>query len=186
MSEQLEYVPASLFILEHVRPKYACPCCQEHVAAAAPPAKVIAKGIPGQGLIAHILTSKYCDHLPLYRQEFMLARHGVCLSRKTLCGWGLTAADKLQPLIDLMKREVLASRVLHTDDTPVRVQGNGKAGPFTGRFWVHVGTAPIPTRSMTTPPAESATARRPFWRDTGAICKRMRLAATTGFMSAAP
>jgi len=139
VSEQLEYVPASVFIYEHVRPKYACPCCQEHVSVAEKPAKVIAKGLPGPGLIAHILTSKYCDHLPLYRQEFMLARHGVELSRKTLCGWVLTAADKLEPLAEAIKREVLASRVIHTDDTPVRVQGDGKNGAFTGRFWVYAG-----------------------------------------------
>lgn len=139
VSEQLEYVPASFLILEHVRPKYACPCCQEHVSVAEKPPKVIAKGLPGPGLIAHILTSKYCDHLPLYRQEFMLARHGVDLSRKTLCGWVLTMADKLEPLAEAMKREVLASKVIHTDDTPVRVQGDGKDGPFTGRFWVYAG-----------------------------------------------
>lgn len=137
--EQIEYVPASLFVLEHVYPKYACPCCQEHVSAAKAAPRVIDKGLPGPGLVAHIVTSKYCDHLPLYRQEFMLARHGVELSRKTLCGWILTVADKLQPLIDAMRREVLVSRVIHTDDTPVRVQGNGKDGPFTARFWVYAG-----------------------------------------------
>jgi transposase len=142
--EQIEYVPASLFVLEHVYPKYACPCCQEHVSAAKAAPRVIDKGLPGPGLVAHIVTSKYCDHLPLYRQEFMLARHGVELSRKTLCGWILTVADKLQPLLDTMRGEVLASRVIHTDDTPVRVQGNGKDGPFTGRFWVYVGDGAHP------------------------------------------
>lgn len=139
VSEQYEYIPASLFILEHVRLKYACPCCQEHVVTAELPSKVIAKGLPGPGLVAHVITSKYCDHLPLYRQESILARHGVELSRKTLCGWVMTAADKMRPLIDLMKDEILASAVLHTDDTPVRVQGNKKGGAFTGRFWVYVG-----------------------------------------------
>ena len=139
VSEQVEYVPASLFILEHVRPKYACACCQEHVVVADKPAKLIEKGLPGPGLVAHVITSKYCDHLPLYRQEFMLARHGVELSRKTLCGWVMTTADKVQRLVELMKREVLASKVIHTDDTPVRVQGEGDNGAFTGRFWVYVG-----------------------------------------------
>ena len=139
VSEQVEYVPASLFVLEHVRPKYACPSCQEHVVVADKPAKVIEKGLPGPGLVAHVITSKYCDHAPLYRQEFMLARHGVELSRKTLCGWVLTAADKLHRLTELMKREVLVSKVIHTDDTPVRVQGDKDNGAFTGRFWVYVG-----------------------------------------------
>mgnify|MGYP006332870905 FL=1 len=139
VSEQVEYVPASMFVLEHVRPKYACPCCQEHVAVADAPAKVIEKGLPGPGLVAHVIASKYCDHLPLYRQEFMLARHGVELSRKTLCGWVMTAADKMRALVELMKQEVLASSVIHTDDTPVRVQGDGDNGAFTGRFWVYAG-----------------------------------------------
>jgi transposase len=137
--EQLEYVPATLVALDHVYPKYACCDCEEHVSVAPAAPRVIEKGLPGPGLIAHIITSKYCDHLPLYRQEFMLARHGADLSRKTLCGWVLTAADKLQRLVDAMKEEVLASKAVHTDDTPVRVQGNGKNGPFTGRFWVYAG-----------------------------------------------
>lgn len=139
ISEQVEYVPASVYILEHVRPKYACPCCQEHVVVADAPAKVIEKGLAGPGLVAHVITSKYCDHLPLYRQESMLARHGVALSRKTLCGWVLTTADKVHALVELMKHEVLASNVIHTDDTPVRVQGEGDNGAFTGRLWVYVG-----------------------------------------------
>ncbi len=144
VSEQLEYVPASLFVLEHVRPKYACPCCQEHVSIAEKPAKVIEKGLPGPGLVAHVIVSKYCDHVPLYRQEFMFARQGAEVSRKTQCGWVLTSADKATPLVDLMKQEVLASKVIHTDDTPVRVQGDGQDGPFTGRFWVYVGDAAHP------------------------------------------
>jgi len=138
VSEQLEYIPASVVVLEHVRLKYACPCCQEHVAVADKPAQVLEKGLAGPGMVAHVLTSKYCDHLPLYRQESILARQGVELSRQTLCGWVMAAADKVQPLVDLMKQEVLASKVIHTDDTPVRVQGD-KDGAFTGRFWVYIG-----------------------------------------------
>lgn len=144
VSEQLEYVPASLFVIEHVRPKYACPCCQEHVSIAEKPAKVIEKGLPGPGLVAHVIVSKYCDHAPLYRQEFMFARQGVEVSRKTQWGWVLRSADKATALVDLMKQEVLASKVIHTDDTPVRVQGDGQDGPFTGRFWVYVGDAAHP------------------------------------------
>jgi transposase len=139
VSEQIEYVPASLFILEHVRPKYACPCCQEYVSIAPAPSKAIEKGLPGPGLAAHVIVSKYCDHQPLYRQEFILARQGAEISRKTMSGWVLTAADKLRPIWELMKRGVLESHVIHTDDTPVRVQGDEKGGAFTGRFWVYVG-----------------------------------------------
>jgi transposase len=141
--EQLEYVPASVYVLEHVYPKYACPQCQEHVSQAKVPPRVIEKGLPGPGLVAHVLASKYCDHLPLYRQEQMFSRYGVELSRKTLCGWGLKAADKLAPLVDAIQREVLASRVIHTDDTPVRVQGD-EEDAFTGRLWVYVGDTEHP------------------------------------------
>jgi transposase len=144
VSEQLEYVPASLYILEHVRPKYACPHCAEQVCQAPAAPRVIGKGLPGPGLIAHVITSKYCDHLPLYRQERILARHGAQLSRQTLCGWVLKAAGLLEPLVETMRRDVLASRVIHTDDTPVRVQGDGGNGAFTGRLWVYAGDAAHP------------------------------------------
>ena len=125
-SEQLDYIPASLYVIEHVRPKYACPCCQEHVSQAAKPAQPIEKGSAGPGLIAHVLTSKYCDHLPLYRQERILKRHGVDISRKTLCGWTLQSAALLAPVVFAMTDEVLKSRVIHTDDTPVQVQDKEK------------------------------------------------------------
>ncbi len=87
VSEQLDYRPASLFVVEHVRIKVACRLCQTHVAVADKPPQPIEKGLPGPGLLAQVITSKFADHLPLYRQEGIFARHGVELSRKTLCGW---------------------------------------------------------------------------------------------------
>src|SRR5512143_1300756 len=106
VSEQLEYVPASMHVLQHVRFRYACRACQEHVALADKPPQPIDKGMPGPGLLAQTITSKYSDHLPLYRQEDILARHGVMLSRSTLCGWMAQAADLLAPLYDLMVARV--------------------------------------------------------------------------------
>jgi transposase len=82
--EQLEYVPASLIILEHVRPKYACAGCAAHVVIAARLPEPIEKGLPGTGLLAHVITSKLADHLPLYRQEAIFRRHGVELARSTM------------------------------------------------------------------------------------------------------
>jgi transposase len=143
ISEQIEYEPASLFVIENVQPKYACPCCQEGVIMAKKPAQPIEKGLPGPGLIAHVAVSKYCDHTPLYRQESQLARQGANLSRKTLCGWVLAAADLLAPVVERMKAGLLASKVIHTDDTPIRVQDNGD-GPYTGRFWVYLGDGAHP------------------------------------------
>ncbi len=139
VSEQLEYVPASLFVIEHVQVTYACPPCQEHVVTADKPPQPIEKGIPGPGLLAHIIAAKYARHLPLYRQEEDLARYGVLIRRSTLAGWMAGAADCLLPLYYLLKRWVLASDVLGTDDTPVKVLDPDLDHTRTGRFWAYVG-----------------------------------------------
>jgi len=98
-SERLEYIPASLYVIEDVRLKYACPHCQGHVVIGEKPPQPIEKGMAGPGLLAHVITSKYCDHLPLHRQEAMFARHGVDLSRKTLCDWMMQSAAVLEPVV---------------------------------------------------------------------------------------
>jgi transposase len=139
VSEQLEFIPASLLVIEHVRFKYACQHCQEQVAVADKPPQPIEKGIPGPGLLAATITGKYCDHLPLYRLEDVFARHGVELSRATMCGWMRQSAELVLPLYKLMQRRVLASRVIHTDDTPVEVLDPSLPHTRTGRFWAYVG-----------------------------------------------
>src|SRR4051794_6209988 len=112
VSEQLEYVPSSLFVVQHARFRYACRACQEHVALADKPPQPTDKGLPGPGLLAQTVTSKFSDHLPLYRLEDIYARHGVALSRATLCGWMARAADLLRPLYDVMVARVRASKVI--------------------------------------------------------------------------
>ena len=144
ISEQLEFIPASLLVIEHVRFKYACKHCQEQVAVAEKPPQPIEKGIPGPGLLAATITGKYCDHLPLYRLEDVFARHGVELSRATMCGWMRQSAELVLPLYQLMKRRVLASRVIHTDDTPVEVLDPSLPHTRTGRFWAYVGDGQNP------------------------------------------
>lgn len=141
VSEQLEYVPASFFVREHVRFKYACPCCEGSVVIASAPAQPIDKGLPGPGLMAHVLTSKYSDHLPLNRLEGIFARHGVELSRSTLCDWVAAGARLLEPVVEVMKKGVLASRKIHTDDTPVPVLDKSREVTRTGRLWVYLGDA---------------------------------------------
>ena len=145
-SEQLEYVPATLHVIEHARMKYACKKtdCDGTVLLAEKPAQPIEKGLPGPGLLAHVVVSKYADHLPLNRQENMLARHGVVISRKTMCGWARSAAEILQPLYDLMRERVLESKVVHTDDTTVPVLDRSRTKTKTGRVWVYVGDAKNP------------------------------------------
>jgi transposase len=143
-SEQLEYEPASLYVVEHVRFKYACRCCEEHVVLADKPAQPIDKGLAGPGLLAFTAVSKYGDHLPLYRLEEIFSRQGVEISRSTSCGWMRQCAELLAPLWLWMKHEVLRSRVIHTDDTPVPVQDHSLPHTRTGRFWVYVGDADHP------------------------------------------
>jgi transposase len=143
-SEQLEFIPAQLKVLEHVRWKYACRHCQEHVAIAEPPAKPIDKGLPGPGLLAQVAVGKFGDHLPLYRLEDVFARGGVDLSRSTLCRWARCTAQLLEPLYKLMIERVRRSRVIHTDDTPVRVLDPMLPKTRTGRFWVYCGDSSNP------------------------------------------
>lgn len=138
-SRQLDYQPASLFVIEHIQPTYVCSRCHAHAQTVAKPAQPIAKGLPGPGLLAHVITSKYADHLPLYRQERILERFGVHLSRSTLCDWMAQAAVLLRPVYTHMIKRVLQSRVLHTDDTPVPVQEPRQERTKTGRIWVYLG-----------------------------------------------
>jgi len=140
ITEQLDYIPANLFVHEHIRCKYACPQCRAHVVTAPKPAQPIDKGLPAAGLIAHIAVCKYSDHLPLHRQEQIFARHGLEMPRSTTCDWMAAAAELLKPLYDEMVKEILQSRVLHTDDTRVSMQDKATPGKTTStRFWTYVG-----------------------------------------------
>jgi transposase len=137
VSEQLEYIPAQLQVLRHERVRYACRDCQEHVATAPKPPQPIDKGLPGPGLLAHLTLSKYGDYLPLYRLEDILSRSGILLRRSTLCGWIGSVADLLKPLYDLMCRQVLRSRVIHTDDTGIKMLSEGQCQNC--KLWAYVG-----------------------------------------------
>jgi transposase len=214
-SEQLDYRPASLFVVQHFVHKYVCPCCsrqpvpnQEQLAhpvqepepmpsrepelqptpssdlqpasrpadagperlspsppltdpsqrpqprqfpdsgavviAAPKPAMPIAKGLPGPGLLAHLIVSKCVDHLPLHRMERVYQRQGLFLHRSTLCDWMAASAQLLRPLYDLMVSVVLQSRALHTDDTPVKLQELVTHRLSTARLWVYLGDAAHP------------------------------------------
>lgn len=139
VAEQLEYHPASLHVIQHVRPQYACADCQEHVVTAPPATSPIEKGLAGPGLLAHVLVSKYADHLPLYRQSGILLRHGVDLARSTLCQWVGQCVGLLSPIVTAMKRDILQSKAIQTDDTPVRVLDPGSGKTHQGRLWTYLG-----------------------------------------------
>jgi transposase len=180
-SEQLDYQPASFFVVEHFIHTYACPHCAAQpqarpspeaadpketaareptpvvaavgtaTAAAVPvvvsgvkPASPIAKGLPGAGLLAYIIVNKYVDHLPLHRQERICERQGVFLARSTTCDWMAACAELLRPLYEVMVARVLQSRVIHTDDTPVKMDQPPPGATRTGRQWVYLGDADHP------------------------------------------
>jgi len=140
----LEHVPSKLEVHEHVRPKYACRYCKDGVSSPPPPERPIARGIAGPGLIAQIVVSKFGDHLPLYRQEDIFVRHGLHISRSTLCDWVSAAAQLLEPLYELQRQRVLQSAVMWTDDTPVKVLTGGEEGSRQGRFWTYIGDSEYP------------------------------------------
>jgi transposase len=137
-SEKLEYVPASLYVIEEVCQKYACAKGCTAVTAEEPMA-TIEKGLPGPGLLAHVAISKYGDHLPLHRQEWIYQRQGVKVSRKTMCDWMRQCAQLISPLFDRMKQRVLSSKVMQTDDTPVAVLDPALPRTRLGRIWTYVG-----------------------------------------------
>lgn len=139
VTEELEYQPSSLFINEYARPKFACGRCKDGVVQAMLPPRPIEKGRPGAGLLAHVVTQKYADHLPLYRQEQILARHGLEVSRRTLSEWNGAVADLLKPIVEVMtKEQVLRSAWIQCDDTGLEVQQAGeKPGSRAGHMWVY-------------------------------------------------
>jgi transposase len=140
-TEELDYQPASFFIREYVRPKYACPSCQSGVVQAALPARPIEKGRPGPGLLAHVVTSKYADHLPLYRIEQILGRQGIEVSRRTLSEWNGAVADLLAPIVAAIKKQILASQWIQCDDTGLEVQDPEREPAYRqGHLWVYRGS----------------------------------------------
>jgi transposase len=137
VTEVLDYVPASFKVIRHVRPKLSCRDC-ETIVQMPMPSLPIERGKPGPGLLAHVLVAKYADHLPLYRQSGIYAREGVDLERSTLADWVGRSTALLDPLIEALRKDVLASDVLHGDDTPVPVLAPGLGKTKTGRLWTYV------------------------------------------------
>jgi transposase len=137
VSEVLDYVPARFRVIRHVRPKLACPQCERIVQVQAP-SRPIDRGAAGAGLLAHVLVSKYADHLPLYRQAQIYAREGVELERSTLAEWVGGCFRLVDPLVEALGRYVFAAGKLHADDTPVPVLDPGRGRTKTGRLWTYV------------------------------------------------
>lgn len=137
VSEILEFVPAQFKVIRIVRPKLSC-CGCSHIVQAPAPSRPIDGGLAGPGLRAHVLVSKYADHLPLYRQAEIYERSGLDLDRSTLADWVGESSRLMAPLVDALRRYVLAASKLHADDTPVPVLAPGTGKTKTGRLWTYV------------------------------------------------
>jgi transposase len=172
--EQLDYIPAKVKVIEHVRLKYGCPHCEANASPDGPqivtaekPLSPIEKGLAAPGLLSYVIVSKYGDHLPLHRLERILQRHGIEIARSTTCDWAAQCADLLRPLVDLMGRRVLQSSVIHTDDTPVKVQDRSRTQTRTGRFWVYLAGENHPYTVFAYTPSRSRDGPMEFLRDWG-------------------
>ena len=143
-SWQIEHIPAQLIRVEHIQIKYVCRHCEQSAAEtgsqivqAPKPLMPIDKGLPGPGLLAHVATSKFADHQPLYRLEGLFARHGFDVTRSTMCQWMMDVADLVKPVYDAMVQEVKQSHVLATDDTIMPLLAPTKTKK--ARMWIYRG-----------------------------------------------
>ena len=137
VSEELEYEPASFYVVDHVRVKYACRSCEQGIVRTPMPERPIERGRPGPGLLAHIAVAKYGDHLPLYRLEGIFAREGVEISRQTMCQWIGDVAELVAPIVTELKRQLLTDPLLQSDDTGIPYQGDQKGRVSKGFLWVY-------------------------------------------------
>jgi len=140
VTEELEMIPPRYFVNQYVRHKYACPHCQGCVSQGPLPARPVDKGIPGPGVLADLVASKYSEHLPLYRLQERYRRAGIELSLSSLCDWVSQVASLTAPIVEAMKQLLLASRKVHTDDTPVTVL-DPRAEPVHSRrgyLWAYI------------------------------------------------
>ncbi len=145
-SKQLDYVPAQIKVIVHKRAVYACPTKHDEakLITAPKPSQPIEKGLASAGLLAQVVVSKFGDHLPGYRQEDIFSRHGIEIRRSTIYSWLAQVADLCLPLYKLMSGRVIQSKVIHTDDTQVKLIDHSIAGTRLARFWGYLGDANHP------------------------------------------
>ncbi|SLN47254.1 IS66 family transposase [Pseudooctadecabacter jejudonensis] len=135
VSERLDIIPAQFRVIVTRRPKYACRSCEGGIAQAPAPAHIIAGGMPTEATLAHVLVSKYADHLPLYRQAQIYSRQGIDLDRSTLAAWVGKSAFELTPVYEALMANLQRSTKLFMDETPAPVLAPGRKRTKTGYFW---------------------------------------------------
>lgn len=161
VTEQLDVIPAEIYVLEHHRPTYSCPKCDESIKTAPMPAQPIPKSLASPGLLAHVATAKYADGLPLYRQSKQFERLGIDLSRNTLANHMVKVGALIDPLIEALARHIRGYDITQMDETPVQVlKEPGKVAQSQSYMWVMKGGPPDnpaivyhydPTRSQAVP-----------------------------------
>ena len=141
--EQLDIIPAKIYVIQHVRKKYACKSCEEIIKTASMSAQPIPRSIASPGLLSHVLVSKFEDHLPLHRQEQMLRRIGIDIPRATLCLWVIRAAELFKPMMQLMHKNIINYDVAYSDETTVQVIKEPNKGVNSKKYmWLFSGGAP--------------------------------------------
>lgn len=136
-SEQLEIIPMQVRVIRHIRKTYACKACEAAPVTADKPAQLIEKSLASPSVLAMLLTTKYADGIPLYRFEKMLSRHGIDIPRQTLARWVIQSGEQLQPLLNLMRDQLLGYPVLHCDETRLQVLHEPGRDP-TAQSWMWV------------------------------------------------
>lgn len=156
-SEQLDIVPAQVRVIRHERVKYACPCCDQGLRIAPAPARLIPKGLLTDGALAWVITSKYQDGLPLYRQAALLGRFGGELSRNTLAGSVVRVGVAVQPIINLLRDQLLDAEIIHGDETELQVlKEPGRAPQTKSYLWAQMSGSGPPIRLFTYAASRSA------------------------------
>jgi transposase len=149
VSEKLDIIPAIIRVIRHIRPKYGCRSCEgveddgPTIKIAPVPPQIVPKGIASAGLLAHILTAKFADALPFYRQEKQFARLGVEIGRATMCNWAMKAAEACTPLLELLSQEIRSGPLINIDETTVQVLHEPGRSPTTKSYmWIFRGGDP--------------------------------------------
>ena len=141
-SQQIDFIPARVQVLRHIRLKYACPCCKSHIRLAEKPAQILPKSQAAPSLLAHIACAKYVDGLPLNRQEKQFHRLGLSLPRATSANWMIKLADTVIPVINLLNDHLLDGPLIHCDETTLQVLRSDKAPSSDHFMWVRAGGSP--------------------------------------------
>jgi len=178
VSERYEYLPAQMKVIEDACFTYACACT---VRTAGKPPQPIEKSTAGASLLAQVIVSKLADHLPLHRQAKMFLRHGIEIAEQTMCGWMAQCAELLHPLYERLKRNVLASEVVGTDDTPVKVLDRRLPHARKGRIWPYVGDREHPAVIYDYTATRERAGPEAFFRAIADTCRPMRTWLTIRF-----